>query len=276
MSTSARLHAVRVTAKREFRSTLYGIGIYATLFLIFLATSYFFVSSSLRTVLDVGIMAFRNPITEPFFFSVGLAATYLGLCSALAISRERDQGTMEVLFYGPVDSVSYILAKYAHQLMAFLIVLVFAVANFYIVSRLTNLGFSSDFAGLVLLSIFLTSCMVSFGILLSVSTRRVMVSVILFLGLVLLFLGFSVAHTVVMAYTVENAPPLLVYVRVILDQMNAVVQWISPMAYFSRGMAAVFMRDTGQYVMSLLSSAVYSFVLLALSVWIFQRKGVRR
>lgn len=276
MSISDRIHAAKVVAKREIKSSLYGTGIYITLALIFLASSYFFVNSSINNVLDAGVLALRNPITEPFFFSVGLAATYLGLCSALTISRERDQGTLEVLFYGPVDAVSYIASKFLHQLMAFAVVLAFATINFFLISQVTNFGFSSGFLSVLILSVFLTSCMVSFGIFLSVSTRRMIVSVILFLGLVFFFYGFRVAHGVVMSITGRDLPVLIVYIRMILDNMNAVVRWISPLAYFDRGILAAFMGDAVQYGLSLLSSTVYTLILLALSVWIFNRKGVRR
>lgn len=276
MSISFRAHAMKVSAKREIRSTLYGIGLYAALALIFIASAYFFVNSSIRSALDAGVLALQNPITEPFFFSVGLAATYLGLCSALSVSRDRDQGTLEVLFYGPVDAVSYLLSKFLHQLLAFVVVLAFAIVNFYLVSLVTNFGFTADFIGFLVLSLFLTSCMVGFGIFLSVITRRMMASVIAFLALVLFFLSFSVAHTIIMSLPGESMTPLLVYVRVIIDNMNAVMQWISPLSYFSRGMTAVFMGDFAQYAMSLLSSVVYTVILLSLSVSIFQKKGVRR
>lgn len=276
MSMSFRAHAVKVSAKRELRSTLYGIGIYLVLALIFLATAYFFVNNSIRNTLDAGIWAIRNPITVPFFYSVGLAAAYLGLCSALSVSRDRDQGTLEVLFYGPVDAISYLMSKFVHQLLAFGVVLLFAIVNFYLVSQVTNLGFTSDFIGYLILSIFLTACMVSFGIFLSVSTRRTMASIIVFLALVLFFLGFSIAHAIIMSLPGQQMTPLLIYVRVIIDNMNYVMQWISPLSYFSRGMTAVFMKDVGQYALSVLSSVIYSGVLMALSVWIFNKKGVRR
>jgi len=213
---------------------------------------------------------------QPSFRSVGLAATYLGLCSSLSISRDRDLGTMEVLFYGPVDSISYVLGKYFHQLLAYLVILVFSLINFYAISVVTNVGFSIDILGIMFLSIFLTSCMVSFGILLSVSTRRVIVSVVLFLALVLFFLVFSMVHTWIMSIAGQNLTPTMVYVRVILDNANNFIKWISPVDYFIRGMNAVFRRDPGGYALSILSSLIYSLVLLALSVGMFQRKGVRR
>jgi len=276
MSVSYRMHAIKVAAKREIRSTLYGVGLYVVLSLIFLAASYVFVNSTLRLVADAGILAHANPITSPLFISMGLAAAYLGLCSSLAIARDRDLGTMEVLFYGPVDAVSYILGKYFHQLLVYLVVLLFSLVNFWGVSLATNVGFSSDIVGIMLLSIFLTSCMVSFGILLSVSSRRMIVSVVLFLGLVLFFLIFSVVHSWVMGIAGQNLTTTMVYVRVILDNANQFIKWISPVDYYLRGMNAVFRKDPSGYAVSVISSLVYTGVLLALSVWMFKRKGVRR
>lgn len=276
MSLGYRMHAIKVATKREIRSTLYGIGLYITLALIFLFASYFFVNSTLRTVTDAGIMAFANPITSPLFISVGLAAAYLGLCSSLSISRDRDLGTLEVLFYGPVDSVSYVLGKFVHQLLAYGVVLVFALINFYGISLITNVGFSSDIIGIMVLSIFLVSCMVSFGIVLSVSTRRMIVSVVLFLALVLFFLVFSIVHSWIMSLAGQNLSTAMVYVRMILDNANEFIKWISPVDYYLRGMNAVLRQDPGGYALSILSSTIYSLVLLALSVWVFRRKGVRR
>lgn len=276
MSVGYRIHAIKVSTKREIRSTLYGVGIYVVLALIFLISSYVFVNSTLRSVADAGIQALTNPITSPLFVAVGLAATYLGLCSSLSISRDRDLGTMEVLFYGPVDSISYVLGKYFHQLLAYLVILVFSLINFYAISLVTNVGFSIDILSIMFLSIFLTSCMVSFGILLSVSTRRVIVSVVLFLALVLFFLVFSMVHTWIMSIAGQNLTPTMVYVRVILDNANNFIKWISPVDYFLRGMSAVFRQDPGGYALSILSSLIYSLVLLSLSVGMFQRKGVRR
>lgn len=276
MSVGYRVHAVRTMARRELRSTLYGLGLYVTLSVVFLLMSVGPISNALNHIRNNGIEVFANPITVPFFLTVGLVAAYLGLCSALAISRERDQGTLEVLFYGPVDSVAYVLAKYAHQVLAFLVALALGGVYFYVISRGTNLGFSSDFSSLLVLSVFLASCFISFGIFLSAVTRRMMVSVILYVALVLFFLGFSITHAWVMGIQARDLTDRLVFIRVILDSANVVMQWISPLAYLDRGNLALAMGDRAQYLLSVLSSAAYTVVMLILSVILFNRKGVRR
>jgi ABC-type transport system involved in multi-copper enzyme maturation permease subunit len=276
MSMSYRARAIRVTAKRELFSTLYGLGLYIVLFVIFLLTSYASIRISLLNVVNNGLEALPNPITSPFYLTVFLASTYLGLCSAIAISREREQGTLEVLFYGPVDSLSYVLGKYTQQLLTFGVVLVFSLVNFFLISQFTNLGFSGNFFGLLLLSVFLASCMIAFGIFLSAAAKRTVFAVVLFLALVLFFVIFWGAHTLIMSLPGKNLTTLLVYTRLVLDNLNAVIQWISPLAYFIRGMVAVSQANVGQYLVSVISSLVYTAVLLGLAVAIFDRKGVKR
>lgn len=276
MSISYRTNTVKVTAKREFFSTVYGVGLYAVLFFIFLLTSYLSIRVSLLNVMQNGLQALPNPITSPFFTAVFLAATYLGLCSAISISREREQGTLEVLFYGPVDSTSYILGKFTQQLLTFGVVLLFGVVNFFLVSLFTNLGFSSKFLGLLVLSIFLASSMVSFGIFLSAVAKRTIAGVVLFISLVLFFVVFWGAHGFIMSLSGLKLTTFLVYARLILDNLNAVIQWISPLSYFLRGMMAVDLGSVKEYAISIVSSTIYTAVLLGLSVVMLERRGVKR
>ncbi|NLN17831.1 MAG: ABC transporter permease subunit [Firmicutes bacterium] len=273
---SHRIHAIKVTARRELFSTLYGLGLYVVLFVIFLLTAYGSIRVSLLNVVNNGLEALPNPITAPFYLTVFLAATYLGLCSALAISREREQGTLEVLFYGPVDSLSYVLGKFLQQVLTFFVVLGFSLINFFLLSQFTNLGFSGNFFGLFVLSVFLASCMISFGIFLSAAAKRTIFAVILFISLVLSFVIFWGAHSLIMSLPGKNLTTLLIYTRLVLDNVNVLVQWISPLAYFVRGMVAVSQGNIGQYLVSVVSSLIYTTVLLGAAVTIFDRRGVKR
>lgn len=276
MSMAARVNAAKVTAARELRSTVYGFGIYVVLAFIFVVVSYFGIHNTLGNIAQDGAVSSSNPIGVPFFVSVGFAAAYLGLCSAISISRERDQGTLEVLFYGPVDSVSYVAGKYMQQIMAFLLVLAFSVINFVAISMVTHLAFNERFIWILVLSIFLNSCMVSFGIFLSALTRRMIISIILFIGLVLFFIAFWMAYSYVISLSATDLNTLMVYVRIALDKSNAVIQWISPIAYYQRGAEAVGIGSLNGFLTSVIASIIYSGVLLWAAVALFNKKGVRR
>lgn len=275
MSMSHRIHAAKVVAKRELFSTLYGLGLYVVLFLVFILSSYT-VHSAIFGLEQNGLAALPTPMTSPFFLAVTMIAIYLGMCSAIAISRERDQGTLEVLFYGPVDSISYIGGKYGQQMLTFGVTLVFCTINFFLVSLVTNFGFSGHFIGMFFLSIFLASCMVSFGIFLSTITKRTNISVIVYIALMVALLYFPFARNQVLSIPGKDLSTVMVYVRIVLDNLNVLMQWISPVAYFERGLLAVGLSSFGQYAISIAASTIYTAVLLALSVKMFERKGAKR
>ena len=58
-----------------------------------------------------GLLVLSGAFNFPLFAIIFFSATFLALSSVTTIARERDQGTMEALFYGPIDSTAYILGK---------------------------------------------------------------------------------------------------------------------------------------------------------------------
>jgi len=272
---SNRGNVVKLVARRELKSTFYGLGVYAIMTFSFLMAS-FMLKSTISSVVNNGLMVFGNPLNYPLFIAVVIGASYLALCSAISISRERDQGTLEVLFYGPVDSVSYILGKYGEQMISFLGMMVFYLIYFYVMSVLTNLGFTGSFLQIVVLSVFLASCMVGFGILLSSITRSVRTSIVIFLGLVAFFLAFDIVHSIIMSMPGKDLSTFLIYARVGLQYVNYVIEWLSPFAYLQRGITAVNMMNAGRYLLSILFSLIYTGILLSLAVIAFNRKGVKK
>ena len=126
-------------------------------------------------------------------------------------------------------------ASFFKQVLTFFVVLGFSLINFFLLSQFTNLGFSGNFFGLFVLSVFLASCMISFGIFLSAAAKRTIFAVILFISLVLSFVIFWGAHSLIMSLPGKNLTTLLIYTRLVLDNVNVLVQWISPLAYFVKG-----------------------------------------
>ncbi len=118
--------------------------------------------------------------------------------------------------------------------------------------------------------------MVAFGIFLSTLAKKTIVGVVSFLALVLFFLIFWAAHSVIMGISGTNMSTALIYTRLVLDNINLVIQWISPIAYFVRGMVAVSVGSLGQYLLSIISSAIYSAILIALAIITFERRGAKR
>ncbi|HHV94732.1 MAG TPA: ABC transporter permease subunit [Firmicutes bacterium] len=270
-----RTNAINVIARRDVSSTVKGLGIYVVASLAFLV-SMLFVRSNLKGVTENGLMVMVNPLNYPFFIAVTIGATYLALTSTMSVSRERDQGTLEVLFYGPVDSVAYILAKFVEQLVTFLGLVVVYIIIFFAISKLTNFGVDASFLAMAGLSVLLAASIVAFGLLLSTWCRSARTSVILLLVLLVLFLAVDIVAGILNSLSAKDISVTLVYIRVAVDMINRVLQWISPFGYLNRGIMAISLRSARFILSSIGASLLYTVVLLALAIRFLDRRGVRR
>jgi ABC-type transport system involved in multi-copper enzyme maturation permease subunit len=228
-------------AKRELRSTIYGVRIYLAI-LISLIISSAILQNYLRAVSRDRMLITVSPLSYPLFIATTVCAIYLALASVTSIAREKDMQTLEVLFYGPVDHTSYILSKYLKGLLSYIFIILFLVVYFAVASITSNLGLSVKFPGVLLLSLFLSSCVITFGIFVSTLTESVRTSILLFIGIV----------------------------------VNAGVKWASPFYYLTEGMEAVSIGSVAKYTLSAVFSIIYSIIALVLSILVIAKKGVKK
>src|SRR5207247_441067 len=115
----ARWRTIWAIGRRDLLGMLYGPAIYVVVALGMLATLPV-VHGYLDAVERNRLLVLTDPFSLPFFVAATIAMLFLALSSVATIAREKDQGTLEVLFYGPVDRGSYVLAKHLAQLLAYL------------------------------------------------------------------------------------------------------------------------------------------------------------
>jgi len=271
---SLSIHTVKALSKRDLYSTLRSWGIYIVAFLSFIASS-FILKNYLDSIKENDILISADPLNYPLFISVIIISFYLAILSAISISREKDQGTLEVLFYGPVSSSIYILGKYIKDILTYLIMVIFFLAYFWGVSFLTNLGFSYGLVKTILVSIFSVSCVVSFGLFISSLTGKIRSSIIWLIGILLLFLAVQVGQTILFGMPEEKMSPVLTYLGNTLSIISRGINWISPFSYLTRGIDAVSLGNNFLYGINILYSIIYSAILLSLSIFTLKRKGVR-
>lgn len=271
---SISFYSMRVLIKRELISSLYGWGVYAAMFIAFLVSS-FILRNFLRGIREENIFISSYPLNFPLFVSVVIISFYLVVVSAISISREREQGTLEVLFYGPVSSSSFLLGKYFTDMILYMIILGFSAIYFLGVSLLTNLGFTYLLVKAFLLSIFLASCVISFGLFISSLTGRVRSSIIWLVGILLAFLGLWFLQNMFLTFPSEAFTSWLLYIRKTLFVTQHIINWISPFSYLSRGMESIRIGSVKPFVLNIVYSIIYTVVLLFLSIYILKAKGVR-
>ena len=229
----------------------------------------------LRGIREENIFISSYPLNFPLFVSVVIISFYLVVVSAISISREREQGTLEVLFYGPVSSSSFLLGKYFTDMILYMIILGFSAIYFLGVSLLTNLGFTYLLVKAFLLSIFLASCVISFGLFISSLTGRVRSSIIWLVGILLAFLGLWFLQNMFLTFPPEAFTSWLLYIRKTLFVTQHIINWVSPFSYLSRGMESIRIGSVRPFMLNIVYSIIYTVVLLFLSIYILKAKGVR-
>jgi len=271
---SLSIQTIKALSKRDLYSTLRSWGIYIVAFLSFIASS-FILKNYLDSIQADDILISADPLNYPLFISVIIISFYLAILSAISISREKDQGTLEILFYGPVSSLTYILGKYIKDILTYLVMVVFFLVYFWGVSLLTNLGFSYGLLKTILVSIFSVSCIVSFGLFISCLTGKMRNSIIWLVGILALFLAIQIGQTILLGMPEENMSPVLTYLGDTLSVVSQGINWISPFSYLTRGIDSVQLGNTLLYGLNILYSLAYSAILLLLSIFILKRKGVK-
>ena len=265
---------VRVLTVRDLLSTIKGWGPYIAATISFLVSS-FLIKNYLTTLKENDILISSDPLNFPLMVSLIVVSLYLAIYSTVSVSREKDQGTLEVLFYGPVNCGSFLLAKYLADILVFLFVVGFLILYFLALSVLTNLGLSWNLVEAIILSIFSASCVISFSMFISSFTSKTRSSIIWLVTILFVLLALEVSHSILLRLPEESLSDLLVYLRDGLRIAITVTEWISPFSILMKGMESIGLGNLGLYALNVLHATVYTLIFLILSAVVMERKGVR-
>lgn len=272
-----RWHLALTVQRRDLRATLYGFGLYVTMAAA-IAVAATILRNYVKSVLDSGLYVLSNPFAIPLFGAVVLSSVYLAIVSTTTIARERDQGTLEVLFYGPVDIIAYLLGKYLAQMCVYALMAAGYLVAFALYALVTNFVFDLSLLWAALLSVATASVVVTLGILLSTLNRSVRSALFTLLAVVLAFLGVQLGHDYVSGLVSGLARgrynPLL-FLQAVLTWLDQIVNWLSPFAHLERGIDALLRGSRGEYLLMLGLSLLYTAVAFGLAVRTLRRKGVR-
>jgi len=271
---SRRGKVVKILFKRDLLYTLYSFGYYAMLFVSFFASS-FILKNFLTSINEEDILVSAYPLNYPLYITIIIISLYLVIVSAISISREREQGTLEVLFYGPVTTGSFLASKFLKDLFLGIISLGFTACYFYLVSAFTNLGFTMGLIKALIMGVFLIACVVSFGLFISSLTGRIRSSVLALVAILGAFLAVQLAYNTLLGFEKETLSIPLLYLRQTLHFVFKAINWISPFAFLSRGLDSIILESTALYLQNILYCTIYSIVFLILSIYSMKKRGVK-
>lgn len=243
-----------------------------------LLTSAIMIRSNLAYALNNdGLIVVANPMTLPFFVTALILTAFLALNACTAVAREFDQGTVEVLFYGPVNAVSYIVAKFLAMTTGYVLMLLVVVLNIIVASLLTHLRLSSDILAGAVLSVFTSAAAIAFAIWLATVMQRMRTAVLTLVGALILLLTLQVGDGFLdAASAAAGSDSPVYYLAQIVHLLNNLATWLSPFGYLMRGMNAVANGQNWLYILALVVSIAFALAFVALATLTIRLRGVRR
>lgn len=275
MQSASRLSVAGVIARREARAAVRGFGGYIALTVALLAAAWV-LRVDVRALDDGGLLVREDPFRAPVTIAMLVLALFLAISAAVSAARDRESGTLEVLFYGPVDELSYVLGKIAGLLIAYLLALPVLLLSLALLAAVSGFALTPVILVSLALSVVPAAEIIALGVLLAVGTSRVRTAVLLLIGVAALLFGVTLAYGIALLVPIEDAASPMLPLRDALAALDAAVRWISPFAYLERvvdGAAAGAWRTA---LVSLAAALAYTAAMVGLgAVWL-RRRGVHR
>lgn len=274
-STNVNRAAVRavlaVVLKRYLRSMSAYVSLTLGIVLLFVNVQNLF-----SVVRNESIVILSDPFLLPLMGMALIGAVFTALITSASVTRELEHGTLEVLFYGPINTGEYLLGTFLAHLFGYCLQLVYFLFACLVFSLFTNLNLTPELYLISLLSIVLAAGFTSFGLFSATWLRTVRGSILFCLGASFLLLLLKVSQTVLQVAVSATGVRAMVVVRDALDLVNRVVDWIAPSSYFLNAIDALIRQDWAIFGLNLFLLISFMGLVFLLARRLLERKGVLR
>jgi ABC-type transport system involved in multi-copper enzyme maturation permease subunit len=275
-SPPTRWSVAGVIAWREAKAALRGWAGYLALSAATLAAAWMLLLE-VRALRAAGILVRSEIFQAPLAASLLVLALFLAVWASASAARDRESGTLEVLFFAPVDELAYVSGKVGGLLIAYTALLPILLACLLLLALITGFSITPGVVASLVLSFIPAAGIVSIGVLLSVGTQGVRSALLLLIGVVFLMFAVSIGYRLVLLIPIEDPASPVLPLRDALAAANAVVQWVSPFAYLERIVAGVTSGAWRTALVSLLVAILYTAAAIGLAaVWLRRRTVLRR
>jgi ABC-type transport system involved in multi-copper enzyme maturation permease subunit len=267
--------AVRLIVEQSLRSVLLGWGAYIAWALGF-GGVLLLVRSTLGEIQTGYSTVIFEPMVIPMMGMAIILAAFVAFMAGVSVARERELGTLETLFYGPIHYRDYILGKiigywaaYVAMMGLFLLVCVW-------LGWVTHFVFSGYLVTIAVLSLFAAIALIGGGVLAAALTRSVRGSVFLLLGILIMFLGLPLASGLLTSVVSSQEFTNLTVLRDSVQTLSNLVAYVSPVAYLFNGADAILRGSSSETMGYLLASVAYGITIVFLAIASLRRRGVAR
>jgi ABC-type transport system involved in multi-copper enzyme maturation permease subunit len=258
--TCRRLKNVRLLGMKGFKTQLAGWSIYVVT-TIMVACAALIIMGYHGSIREDGLLVTGSPLNFPFYLTVIATGIYLSLAALIAAARERESGTLEVLFYGPVDPVSYVAGKLLENLMSFGVMLVGYLTVFWILGSVAHFGYYSFLIPRIILACFYAAALIAVGIGVAVLMNSVRTAILTLSGI---WLGLAALQWAKPFIPEGSGATIL-----------AICTRVSPFYCFDQGLQALVDSDSIAYLISLGGLIGWTLLMFCGAMAILARKGVK-
>lgn len=274
-SAPCRAAVAGVIARREMLGAIRGLGGYVALSLALVAGTAILLVD-VRALAIGGVLVLADPFAPSLTVALLVTALFLAVSAAVSTARDRESGTLEVLFYGPVDEIAYITGKVGGLLGAFVAALPLLGVAFLLLSVITGFALTDRIWASLVVSVVPAAMIVSFGIVLAVGTSRVRTAILLLIGVIAAILGTSFAYNLVLLIPIADAASPILPLRDGLVVLKEVVGWLSPFSYLERVVDGVTRGAWQSAATNLAIALAWAVAMTGLAALWLRRRGVQR
>ena len=271
-----QIRAAIVIHKRDLRISLFGPVLHVVTF-VSLLISVTILRNYLTYIEANGLYPMPDLFSFPYRWAIILTGVYLSFSIVVSISRERESGTLELLFYGPVDHASYVIGKYVAHFSIYCLVIVLYLLCFLLISRIAGVQMTNSFFMTVLLSVFTGGYLISIGLFISAISTSVRSATLVFLTLIVSILLLQGSQVWLSNIAIESDyynPVLLL--QQLLGLVQTIVGWLSPFSYLNYGVNEMLRGNMIVFVRMIGFSIIFCFVFVAGSIIGLRLRGVRQ
>ncbi len=268
------LYTISVLARRELRTTLRSSSTYVALAIAF-GLAGWMLSNDVDLVRSNGLMVHAAPFRAPLLAAILVLCFFMALSAVLSVARDRDRGTLEVLFYGPVDETSYLAGKLVGLLGAYVTIIPMLLAGLVVLSLLTGFALGLNLFVALALSMIPAAGIVTVGLLLSAAAKRVRSSLFFFIATVGLFVGVGVSYSFVSRIPIDDPASPIVPLRDALATLEGLLARLSPFTYLEQVFERANIGSWGAVWQSLALSVIGTVAAGLLARLALRWRGVR-
>ena len=270
-----RWRVARVIAWREVKVAIHGIGGYIALTVALIAGTWILLVD-VRALNADGLRVLADPFRPALTIAMLVLAIFLAVSAAVSVAHDRESGTLETLFYGPVDETAYILGKVGGAMAAYVAALPLLLASLMLLSLMSGFELTPAMLIGLALSVLPAAQIVGLGVLFSVGTSRVRSAVLLLIAAIAVLLGITVAYSLVQLVPISDPSSSILPLRDALAALDTGVRWLSPFAYLERVFDEVSSGAWRRVALGLAIAVVYTAIMIGLAAYWLRRRGVQR